>query len=96
MDGGVAVEERLDVVKIAAECVRLNQPSVKHRTDVLEILAMASFDLGKGLGVEVIVIKGHAAFAGDIQAAAVPSGKLRDEVGGAREFNIELKLSPRR
>ena len=59
----VAVEQRLDLVKMAAGGARLDQPPVEHRPHILEILTVASFDLGEGLRVEVIVITGHTAFA---------------------------------
>jgi len=45
---------------VAAYSLRGDQTAVEHRLDILEILAMAAFDFGKSLGIEVIVITAHA------------------------------------
>jgi hypothetical protein len=64
----------------------------KHLADVLQILPVATVDLGERLPDELEVIHGELAFLGLEAAAVLPPARNGEEVVGCRQLDVELEL----
>src|SRR5436305_5058608 len=92
IDRGIAVELRLDLLEPAPELLAVDQAPVEHLEHVLAVLGMPALDLRECLGVEVVVIEGEAALAGDEGAALLPTRERGDELVRRRQLDVDLEL----
>src|SRR5947207_9470809 len=91
VEGGIAIELRLDLAEEIKCPARLDPAAGDQLAHVLEVSGVAAFDLGQRLRVKVVVMERELPLLRDERAAPLPARKLRDEIGGTGEFDVELQ-----
>src|SRR6266700_572218 len=78
--------------KETSRASRNDQPALDNRLDVAQVLGVAALELGQRLGVRIEVVDREASLRGFEDAAALPVGGHRDEVGGGGQLDVDLEL----
>src|SRR4249920_3041204 len=88
---GIAVQSWLDRIVVLEQSGSGHKVSRKHGLDVLEVLSVATLDLGERLRDQLEVMKRNPRLSRDEGAAILPAWPYRDEVCRRRELDIDLQ-----
>src|SRR5262249_18669432 len=87
----IAEELRLDPREQLERAGRLDETPARHLAHVLDVLHVASLELGQRLRVRIEMEEVDGALAGDEDAAVLPARERRDEVRRRRQLDAQLE-----